>query len=126
MLIVNTKMNIYKYIYIYINIHSNIIYNKNRKYKNNTKNKLKETAPGADLHKYLRKCLPGASRGASGERLGNPSRPPEAPRAPQDGPKSRQERPKSRPGAISERPWRDQPCSQEPPGGLQDPSERAI
>ena len=39
MLIVNTKMNIYKYIYIYINIHSNIIYNKTENTKTNCKEK---------------------------------------------------------------------------------------
>ena len=64
------------------------------------------------------RSLPGSLRRAP--RAPQDGRPQEPPRAPQDGPKSRQERPKSRPGAISERPWRDQPCSQEPPGDLQE------
>ena len=66
----------------------------------------------------IQKWPPGAPPGASGGRGPPRKRPQDAPRAPEDGLKSRQGRPKSRPGAISERPWRDQPCSQEPPGDL--------
>ena len=68
----------------------------------------------------IQKWPPGAPPGASGGRGPPRKRPQDAPRAPEDGFKSRQERPKSRPGAISERPWRHQPCTQEPPGDLQE------